>query len=244
MKSANILLAGLLTCSATAQADITVNTTTAGKASILNVGGDGASIFKGKRQRTDSMLGGRLVSLIIDIDNLRFVELDDKKKTATVTPLAAIADELAKVGVGAIQATLTRTSQTRTVSGMPCTVHDVRVTMPFSVTGKPGDGMDMDMVLAGTACLSTSAPGLADYQAFYRAAADSGFIFGNPAAAKSPTGAGPAPATPPVTNKNAEGGQGVVAGRGVGDMGLARQAGPGHLLRERGVGLGLRRARG
>jgi hypothetical protein len=210
MNSKNILLAGLvgatLAWTGTAHADLTANTTTAGKASIINVGGDGASIFKGKRQRTDSMVGGRSVSLIIDIDNLRFVELDDKKKTATVTPLAAIADELAKVGVGAMQATLTKTSQTRTVSGMPCTVHDVRVSMPFSVTGKPGEGMDMDMVLAGTACLSTSAPGLADYQAFYRAAADSGFIFGNPAAAKSPTGAAQAKAYAAFTKKMAEAG--------------------------------------
>ena len=40
--------------------------------------------------------------------------------------------------------------------------------------------MDLIMVLSGTACLSTAAPGLADYQAFYKAAADSGFIFGDP----------------------------------------------------------------
>src|SRR5688500_11495909 len=131
MNAKYFLLAGMLVGAGVAHAAMTVNTTTSGKASIPNVGGDGASIFKGKRQRTDTVVGGRSVSLIIDIDNLRFVELDDKKKAATVTPLAAIADELAKVGVGAMQATLTRTSQTRTVSGMPCTVHDVRVSMPF-----------------------------------------------------------------------------------------------------------------
>ena len=50
------------------------------------------------------------------------------------------------------------------------------------------------MVLSGTACLSTTAPGLADYQAFYKAAADSGFIFGNPVTAKTPTGAAQAKA--------------------------------------------------
>ena len=110
------------------------------------------------------------------------------KKSATVTPLASIADELEKVGVGAMHATLTKTSQTKQIAGYPCTVHDVKVSMPFSPTGQPGQGMDAVMVLAGTVCLSTAAPGLDDYQAFYKAAADSGFIFGNPAAAKSPTG--------------------------------------------------------
>jgi hypothetical protein len=206
MHSKAFLLAAALLCAGTAHADLTANTTTAGKASFMNVSGDGASLFKGKRQRTDSMVGGRLVSLIIDIDNLRFVELDEKKKTATVTPLASIAGELEKVGVGAMQATLTKTSQTKTVSGMSCTVHDLRVSMPFSPTGQTGQGMDMNMVMAGTACLSTTAPGLADYQAFYRAAADSGFIFGSPAAAKSPVGAAQAKAYAAFTKKIAEAG--------------------------------------
>jgi hypothetical protein len=201
-----ILLAAMIGCSTAAHADVSVNTTTTGKASIMNVGGDGVSLFKGKRQRTDSMMGGRASALIIDIDNMRFIELDDKKKTATVTPLASIADEIAKVGVGAMQATLTPTSQKKTVSGQPCTVHDIRVSMPFSPVGQPGQGMDMTMVLSGTVCLSTTAPGLADYQAFYKAAADSGFIFGNPAAAKSPTGAAQAKAYAALTRKMAEAG--------------------------------------
>ena len=206
MKHRNILLCGMLATAGAAHADVTVNTTTAGKASIMNVGGDGVNLIKGKRMRTDSMVGGHAVSMIIDIDNMRFVDLDDKKKSATVTPLAAIADELAKVGVGAMQATLTKTAQTKTVAGLSCTVHDIRVSMPFTPVGQPGQGMDMNMVLSGTVCLSTSAPGLADYQAFYKAAADSGFIFGNPVTAKTPTGAAQAKAYAALTKKMAEAG--------------------------------------
>jgi len=205
MNYRNILLCGMLAAAGAAQADVSVNTTTAGKA-IVNISGDGVSQIKGKRMRTDSMVGGHAVSLIIDIDNLRFVDIDGKKKSATVTPLASIADELAKVGVGAMQATLTKTAQTKTIAGLPCTVHDIRVSMPFSPMGQPGQGMDLNMVLSGTVCLSTSAPGLADYQAFYKAAADSGFIFGNPAAAKSPTGAAQAKAYAALTKKMAEAG--------------------------------------
>src|SRR6185369_4575212 len=102
---------------------------------------------------------------------------------------------------GSMQATLTKTAQTKSVAGFPCTVHDVRVTMPFSPTGKTGEGMDLDMVMAGTVCLGTTAPGLADYQAFYKAAADSGFIFGDPRVAKSPTGAAQAKAYAALTRK-------------------------------------------
>lgn len=201
-----ILLAALLAAAFPAHADITVTTQTSGKASFLDVGGEGVNLFKGKRQRTDTSVGGRTVSLIIDIDNMRFVDINEKKSTATVTPLASIADELAKVGVGAMDATLTKTAQTKQVAGLPCTVHDVKVEMPFSPVGQPGQGMDAIMVLAGTVCLSTTAPGLADYQAFYKAAADSGFIFGNPALAKSPTGAAQAKAYAALTRKMAEAG--------------------------------------
>jgi hypothetical protein len=194
----------LLGATTAARADVTVTTLSEGKASFINVGGEATHQFKGKRQRTDQTLLGKAQSLIIDIDNLRFVDLDVKKKSATVTPLASIADELSKAGAGTLQATLTKTSQTKSVAGYPCAVHDVRVTMPFSPTGKAGEGMDLDMVMAGTVCLGTTAPGLTEYQAFYKAAADSGFIFGDPRAAKSPAGAAPAKAYAALTRKMAE----------------------------------------
>jgi hypothetical protein len=205
MKS-HILLAALLAAGTPAYADVTVTTQTSGKASFLNVGGEGINLFKGKRQRSDSIMGGKTYSLIIDIDNMRFVDINEKKSAATITPLATIADELEKVGVGAMGATLTKTSQTRQIAGFPCTVHDLKVEMPFSPVGQPGQGMDAVMVLAGTVCLSTAVPGLADYQAFYKAAADSGFIFSNPATAKSPTGAAQAKAYAALTKKMAEAG--------------------------------------
>jgi len=201
-----LLTATLAACASAAHADVTVTTTTAGKASFMNANGEGLNYIKGKRQRSDSLFGTHTIALIIDIDNMRFVDLDEKKKVATITPLASIADELQKVGVGTMDATLTKTSQTKTIAGYSCTVHNLKVNMPFSPTGKPGEGMDLIMVLSGTACLSTSAPGLADYQAFYKAAADSGFIFGSPISAKSPTGAAQAKAYAELTKKMAAAG--------------------------------------
>ncbi len=151
---------------------------------------------------------------------------------ATVTTLDSIAKELEKVGTGTLDAKLTRTSQTKTIAGYPCTVHDVSVTLPFSPTGHTGDGMDLTMTLSGTVCLATGVPGLADYQAFYRAAADSGFIFGDPRTAKSPTGAAQAKAYAALTRKMAEGGMALESnvninaggdGPMAGDHGQARQ---------------------
>ncbi len=189
-----------------AHADVTVVSTTAGKAAFIDLGGTSTSLIKGNRMRTNSAMGSRNQSLIIDIDGRRFVNIDDGKKSATITPLDAINEQLNKVGVGTIQATLTKTSQTKQIAGYDCTVHNINVSMPFSATGHPGDGMDLNMVMSGDVCLSTSAPGLADYQKFYRASADSGFIFGDPRAAKSPTGAAQAKAYADLTRKMAEAG--------------------------------------
>jgi len=206
MNQGRQLLAAIIAGTSAVHADVTVTSQTSGKASIINVGGEGVTQIKGKRQRTDSMVGGRSVSLIIDIDNQRFVDIDDAKKSATITPLSTISEELQKLGVGVPEATLAKTSQSKQVAGYPCTIYDVKVSMPFSPTGHTGQGMDMNMVMSGTVCLSTAAPGLADYQAFYQAAADSGFIFGDPRAAKSPTGAAQAKAYAELTRKMAAAG--------------------------------------
>jgi hypothetical protein len=197
--------AALVICTSTAVADVTVTMQTEGKASFINVGGEGVAQIKGKRQRNDQMVDGKTRSSLLDVDGLRFVSLDDKKKTAEVTPLAAVGESLRKAGVTSLQTSLTKTAQTKTIASYPCTVHEVNITTPFSPTG-PGSGLDMTMVLSGTVCLSTSAPGLADYRAFYRAAADAGFIFGDPRSVKSPTGAAQAQAYAALVNKMAEAG--------------------------------------
>ncbi len=204
-KNRILVSTALLALSGAALADVTITTQTTGKM-VLDLSGDGVNTIKGKRMRTDSTFRGKAQTLIIDIDGRRFIDLDAKKKVANVTSLDSTADELQKIGTGTLDATLTKTSQTRQVAGYPCTVHDVSVSLPFSPTGHPGDGMDLTMNLSGTVCLATAVPGLADYQAFYRAAADSGFIFGDPRTAKSPAGAAQAKAYAALTRKMAEAG--------------------------------------
>jgi hypothetical protein len=201
-----LLCAALAGAASTAKADVTVTTQTSGKAAFINVGGEAVHQIKGARQRSDQPHNGKMLTTIIDIDGRRFVSLDARKKSAQVTPLDSIAAELQKVGVGTIDATLKKTAATKQVAGFPCTVHDINLSLPFSATGQSGQGMDLTMVMSGTVCLSTAAPGLADYQTFYKAAADSGFIFGDPRMAKSPTGAAQAKAYAALTRKMAEAG--------------------------------------
>jgi hypothetical protein len=191
---------------AAAHADVTVNATTAGKASFINVGGEAVTQIKGNRMRTEQAVGGKAQALIIDIDGKRFINLEVDKKSAVVTPLDSVSEQLQKMGLTDVQATLKPTSEVKKIAGYSCTVHDVNVSFPFSFTGQPGQGMDVTMVLAGTVCLSKDVPGLADYQRFYKAAADSGFIFGDPRAAKAPAGAAQARAYAALTRRMAEAG--------------------------------------
>jgi hypothetical protein len=195
----------LVSLATTAAADVTVTMQTEGKASFINVGGEGTTQIKGNRQRNDQSASGKTLTSIIDVDGRRFIDLNDSKKSAVVTSLDSIGKDLQKAGVTEMQATLTKTAESKTIATFPCSVYKVNIAMPFSPTG-PNSGLDMTLVLAGTVCLSTAAPGLADYQAFYKAAADSGFIFGNPQAAKSPTTAAQAKAYAALTKKIAEGG--------------------------------------
>jgi hypothetical protein len=197
-----ILCTALCATSLAAHGDVTINVTTAGKASFLNVGGAGVTQIMGNRMRTEQGVGGKAQTLIIDIDGRRFVNLDDKKKSAVVTPLDSISDELQKIGLTDIQATLTKTAETKNVAGFSCSVHDVNAKFPFSLSGQPNQGM----LMAGKVCLSSDAPGLADYQRFYRAAADSGFIFGDPRVAKSPQGAAQSRAYAALMKKMADAG--------------------------------------
>jgi hypothetical protein len=201
-----LLPLALVAAGSAAHADVTVTTTTAGNASFINLGGTSTSLIKGHRMRTNSAIGSRSDALIIDIDGRRFISVNDDKKSATVTSLDTLSEQLNKAGVGTIQSTLTRTAQTKKIAGFGCTVYDVSVTLPFSITGHPGDGMDMNLLLSGQVCLSTDAPGLADYQAFYRASADSGYIFGDPKTTKTPTGAAQAKAYADLTRKMAAAG--------------------------------------
>jgi hypothetical protein len=200
------IICATIICTTTAVADVTVSAQTEGKAAFINVGGEGVTQIKGNRERVDQSANGKTLTSIIDVDGRRFINLDDKKKSAEVVPLDTIAEAMQKVGAGNLQATLTKTSQTKQVAGYPCTIYNVSITMPFSPMGGKDNSLDLTMVMSGTACVSTAVPGLADYKAFYKAAADSGFIFGDPRAAKSPTGAAQAKAYANLVKKMSEAG--------------------------------------
>jgi hypothetical protein len=93
MSNKILLCAAFAAAACSAYADVTVTTQTSGKAAFIDLGGEGVSQFKGTSQRTDQTIKGKTQALIIDIDGRRFVSLDTKKKSATVSP--ATGDKMA-----------------------------------------------------------------------------------------------------------------------------------------------------
>lgn len=166
-----------------AHADVTIKQKNGGKMMGMSTAGDGTQYIKGLKMRTDQKIGNDAVSTIIDAGAEQMISLDHDKKEATITDMKKIATELAKIPSGEVTASLTPTAQTRQIAGANCTVHDMKIGVPFAM------GKDQLMiVLAGPACLVKGAPGAADFAAFYKAFADKNLFMGDPRAAKGQPG--------------------------------------------------------
>lgn len=181
---AALLLATTLTA-APAAAQVTLTQKTSGTGMGQNMSGDAKQYIKGAKMRTDQTMGGKMSSVIIDAGAQQMIVLDHDKKEAIVTDMRAITKDLAKIESADVKATITPTAVKRTIAGASCTVHNMDVRVPAKV-GPNGD--DLIVVMKGPVCLTTGGPGVADYQAFYRAAAEKGLFFTDPRAAKAQPG--------------------------------------------------------
>ena len=169
---------------APAAADVTVTSTTTGKAPVVgDLNGTQTTRIKGNRMRMDTTQGDKETALILDFDGQRMIALDAKKREATITSQAKLQEVLGKTSTGEIKASVTPTAETKTIAGMSCKVHNVSVEVPFSMGGPE---MQMALVMAGPACLSKDAPGYADYQRLFTTVAEKGWILGDPRGAQGP----------------------------------------------------------
>jgi hypothetical protein len=184
MKSTRLLVPGLaaLLCAAipsSAVADVTLKSKGSGTGMVGAATGDTTQYVKGLKMRTDQATMGTDTTIIIDASSRQMISLDHAKKEANVIDMNAISGTLSKAGVSDLEIAITPTGQTRQVAGSACTVYDLKIAVPMAMGNSA-----MKMVMSGPQCLSKSAPGYADFQAFYRAAAEKGFFL-DPAQAKA-----------------------------------------------------------
>src|SRR4030095_12211817 len=170
-----------------ARADVTLKQTTGGKGLGLSGSAPGTTYIKGNKMRADVVMGDKTMTSIYDLDAQKMYVFDSKKKEADVWDMAAFAQEWSKsVDTSSAKASLKPNGQTKQVGGKSATGYDLEETMNAAFGGSKD--MNMTVTLAGPIWVVKGAPGSADYGRFYKAAAEKGFIFSNPAAAKAQPG--------------------------------------------------------
>jgi hypothetical protein len=166
--------------SAPAFADVTLKQKTGGNGIGVAAAGESTQYVKGLRLRTDQSIDGKTTSTIIDAVGKRMITLNHEKKEADVYDMTKLGESLSKMPISEIKTSVTPTGQTRQIAQSTCTVHDIKVEVPMQMGGGA-----MSIVMAGPYCLVKNGPGQAEYTAFYRAAAENNFMFGDPRQAKA-----------------------------------------------------------
>ena len=139
--------------------------------------------------RTDSRIRNKDLTTIIDLDKQQFVSLNHEKKEAEVTDMSAIAKSLQEFRTSDVKARVTPTGNKKELLGYAAEQYTMTVSVPFQPPKEGGgEEMAMSIVIGGPVWLSKDAPGRADYEAFYKAAAEKGLFFTDPRAAKASPG--------------------------------------------------------
>ena len=182
------ILATMTVClSSPVFADVTIESVMDGKA--LGFGGKtpGTTYIKGNKMRSDADLGKRVQSTIFDLDAQKMYFFDSRKNEVEVWDMAAFSAELnTAVDTAGMKASYTPNGQSKEVGGRIAEGHDVEMSVPFAMGGTGGPAMMLAMT--GEAWVVKGAPGSDDYAQFYMAAAEKGWIFTHPSAAKAQPG--------------------------------------------------------
>lgn len=178
----------VLALAASASADVRIVAQESGKMMGIAANGETVTYIKGRKMRMDKTSGGRQMTTIFDIDSGDVIAIDHKKKEAEIYNVNDLREQLGSAGVeaDAINVEVTPRTDTRQVAGYSASGYDVRVSLS-TVMGGP-QGMRMTTTISGPAYLSADAPGAKDYSAFFTAALDRGFFYGDPRAAKANAG--------------------------------------------------------
>lgn len=172
---------------ASAHADVTMKATGTGKGLGMSANTPSTTYIKGLKMRVESVLGKKNHITIFDVENQKMYVLDSKRMEADVWDMAAFADELSKsVSTEGMRSSIKPNGQTKSIAGQTAEGYDMEIVVPATIGGE--SGMAVTMVLSGVTWIAKGAPGTADYAAFYNGAAEKGWIFTDPRAAKGSPG--------------------------------------------------------
>lgn len=177
----------VLAMAAPAVADVTIVSKTSGKGMGMSMDGTTTVYIKGLKMRSDTQMKDRVTTTIFDLDAQKMYSFDSKKKEANVWDMQAFAAQLNEnVQIDDMKASIEPNGETKQIAGKSAQGYDLNVSMPTTMGGNKD--MTMTVTLTGPVWIVKGAPGTADYARFYRAAAEKGWIFTDPRAAKGSPG--------------------------------------------------------
>jgi hypothetical protein len=187
MKHVMLAAIAALAIAAPARADLKLTENVTGKGLGLTGNMVSTTYIKGLKMRVDNQNGDKIVSMIFDVENQKLYSFDSKKKEADVWDMADFSKSIGVADAGQGTQSFKPNGQTKQINGKTATGYDISIVMPTTL-GDAKNGMQMTVNLTGTAWIVKGAPGTADYSKFYLAAAEKGFVFTDPRAAKGQPG--------------------------------------------------------
>lgn len=176
----------LLAAPAPASADVTVKQTNQGKGLGMSAHVSSTTYIKGDKMRIDDRMGNRTESTIFDLGAQKAYFFSSERKQADVWNMQAFAHEISKtVDQSSVQASIKPNGRTKQLAGHIADGYDVDVSVQATT---PGSNSPLMVTLVGSLWIVKGAPGTADFDHFYQTAADKGWIFNNPRAAKAQPG--------------------------------------------------------
>ena len=187
MKRMLLSLALVFAISAPLFADVTIVTNGTGKGLGMSGNMTSTTYLKGLKMRIDTVIRDATHTTIFDVENQKMYVFDSKKKEADVWDMGAFAAEMSKsVSVENVKASLKPNGKTKQIAGRNAAGYDMSISVPATLGGEKG--MPMTVNLTGVVWIVKGAPGAAEYAAFYKGAAEKGWIFSDPRAAKGSPG--------------------------------------------------------
>lgn len=188
MKHVMLAAALALALAAPARADVKMTQNVSGKGMGMGASTVTTTYLKGLKMRTETANGDTVRTMIFDVENQKIYSFDSKKKEADVWDMAEFGKQAGTmIDPAEITASVKPNGQTKQILGKTAAGYDMSISMPTRM-GDPKNGMLMTVTLTGPTWIVKNAPGTAEYKAFYMAAAERGFIFSDPRAAKGQSG--------------------------------------------------------
>jgi len=188
MKRVILAACVMVAVAAPARADLKMTQAVTGKGMGISGSTVTTTYIKGLKMRSDTTSGDTTRTTIFDVENQKMYIFDSKKKEADVWDMADFGQQIGQaVDTSGMTASFKANGQTKQIAGKTATGYDMLVSMPARI-GDAKNGMQMTVSLSGPTWIVKGAPGTADFQRFYAAAAEKGFVFSDPRAAKAQPG--------------------------------------------------------